>query len=91
MSEQLPESWGASVSLARAILNDRKERRKWLARLTMVPLGMIASGVWWLDDWIWGSPWRVLCWWGGTAVVTVTVMGFALYDALKVLREEKLP
>jgi hypothetical protein len=89
MSEQPPGSWSDSKGLARAILHDRGERRKWLGRIALVPLAMLGIGVWVLDGWIWASPLRVLLWWGGCALATLVVMLFALYDALAVIREER--
>lgn len=82
-------AWGDSTGLARAILRDRAERRKWLTWMTLVPLGMMGIGLWVLDEWIWESPWRVLLWWGGCALATCVVMVFALYDVLAVVREER--
>jgi polyferredoxin len=82
-------SWESSTGLARAILHDRAERRKWLGRVTLVPLSMLALGLWVLDSWIWASPWRVLLWWGSCAVATCMVLLFALYDALAAVREER--
>ncbi|NJM37740.1 MAG: hypothetical protein HC845_07710 [Akkermansiaceae bacterium] len=67
MSKKKPTTWEDSAILARGILNDRVERRKWLLRLLMFPLVMIVIGVWGIHDWIWQSPWRVLLWWGGCA------------------------
>lgn len=90
MNDQKPGPWSDSTGLARAILHDRHERRKWLAWMTLVPLGMMALGIWALDDWIWASAWRVICWWGGCAIATCVVIIFALYDALVVMREERL-
>jgi polyferredoxin len=84
-----PESWSNSTGLARAILHDRDERRKWLFYLVLVPLGLLAIGLWVIDGWIWASPWRVLFWWGGCAIMTLVVLLFALYDALAVVREER--
>ncbi|GAA5116257.1 hypothetical protein JIN84_19305 [Luteolibacter yonseiensis] len=89
MKNKEPGSWDASTGLARAILHDRTERRKWMGRMVLVPLGMLAVGLWVIDAWIWESPWRVLFWWGGCAVATVMVMLFAMYDALAVIREER--
>lgn len=89
MAAKDPDSWNSSTRLARAILHDRAERRKWLGWMTLVPLGMMAVGLWVIGDWIWQSPWRVLFWWGGCAMATVVVMIFALYDALAVVREER--
>ncbi len=89
MSEQPPGSWSDSKGLARAILHDRAERRKWLGRIALVPLAMLGIGLWALDVWIWESPWRVLFWWGGCALATLVVILFALYDALAVVREER--
>lgn len=89
MAHKEPNSWKDSTSLARAILHDRTERRKWLFYMVLVPLGMLAIGLWVIDGWIWASVWRVLLWWGGCAIATVLVMFFALYDSLAVIREEK--
>ena len=89
MKERKPGSWESNTGLACAILRDRAERRKWLMRMTLVPLGMLAVGLWVLDGWIWQSPWRVLCWWGGCALATCAVLAFAVYDALAAVREER--
>lgn len=58
-------------------------------RLTMVPLGMLAVGLWVIEGWIWQSPWHVLIWWGACAAATMAVLIFAVYDALAVIREER--
>ena len=87
--DRKPDSWSASTGLARAILHDRAERRKWLGRMALVPLAMLGIGLWLIDGWIWDSPWRVLLWWGGCALITCVVMLFAVYDALAVIREER--
>lgn len=89
MGEKKQTSWNHGTGLARAILHDRAERRKWLFYLMLVPLGMLAVGLWIIDGWIWASLWRVLIWWGGCAVATLVVMLFAVYDALAVVREER--
>jgi hypothetical protein len=82
-------SWMMSKHLAKAILHDRAQRRKWMARILMVALGLMAAGLWLVDDWLAGNPWRFLCWWGVCAVVTGGAMLFALYDMLMVIREER--
>lgn len=89
MSDNKPKNWNHSTDLARAILHDRTERRKWLARMLVVPVAMLALGLWVLDDWIWQSPWRALAWWGACALATLILVIFALYDALAVIREER--
>jgi hypothetical protein len=81
--------WQDSARLAKAILHDRKLRRRWLARFLMLPLAMMAAGLWLIDGWLAESPWRFLLWWAGCAVATTVVMIFALYDALAVIREER--
>ena len=89
MAGKKPTSWSSSTGLARAILHDRVERRKWLFYLVLVPLGMLAVGLWVIDRWIWQNLWHVLFWWGGCAIATCIVLLFALYDALAVIREER--
>jgi hypothetical protein len=89
MVDRKSGSWSDSKGLARAILRDRAERRKWLGGMVLVPLAMMGLGLWVISDWIWASPWRVLFWWGGCAVATCVVVLFALYDALLAFREER--
>lgn len=89
MGAKNPGSWSNSVGLARAILHDRAERRKWLSYSVLVPLAMLAIGLWVIDSWIWANLWRVLFWWGSCAAATCIVILFALYDALAVIREER--
>jgi uncharacterized protein (DUF983 family) len=75
--------------IARAILHDRASRRKIIARLLMLALGLMAVGLWLVDGLLAKSPWMFLLWWGGCALVTCLVLMFALYDALAVIREER--
>ncbi len=89
MNKKDPNTWNQSTGLARAILHDRTERRKWLFYLILVPLAMMALGLWVIDGWVWGSPWRVLFWWGGCGLMTAVALLFALYEVLAVLREER--
>ncbi|MEO8615458.1 MAG: hypothetical protein ABI600_09975 [Luteolibacter sp.] len=89
MADQEPGSWGNSTDLARAILHNRAERRKWLGRMMMVPVLMLAIGLWGIGAWLAENPLRFLLWWGGCALATCVVMFFALYDALAVIREER--
>lgn len=89
MDELKSGSWSDSKGLARAILHDRAERRKWLGRIVVVPVLMIAIGVWGIEEWVWGSLWRAILWWGGCAIATVVVILFALLDALMGIREER--
>jgi ABC-type antimicrobial peptide transport system permease subunit len=89
MPDRKPDTWTTSTSLARAILYDRAERRRWLGRMTLLPLGMIAVGLWLIDAWLWASPWRAIVWWGACGLATLVVILFAIYDALAVIREER--
>jgi len=89
MAAKDPGSWNSSTGLARAILHDRRERRKWMVGMMMVPVVMLAVGLWRINGWLMESPLRFLLWWGGCALATVVVMIFALYDALAVIREER--
>jgi hypothetical protein len=83
------DSWSDSKLLARAILHDRAARRKWIGRMLMVPLLMLAAGLWLIDEWLMDSAPRFLLWWGVCASATVVVMVFATYDALAAIREER--
>lgn len=89
MASRKQGTWSASNGLARAILYDRNERRKWLGWMILVPLLMMAAGLWLIDDWLWESPLRAVSWWAACALSTLIVLLFSLYDALAVLREER--
>jgi hypothetical protein len=81
--------WANDKAVARGILRDRGLRRRLMFRLLMLALGMMAGGLWVVEDWLGGNPWRFLIWWGACALVTCVVMVFALYDVLAVIREER--
>lgn len=84
-----PDPWKDSTALARAILHDRAQRRKWLGRMMLAPLALVVIGLWGVQDWIWANPWRAIAWWGTCAATTLIVVLFALYDALAAIREER--
>lgn len=81
--------WESSKGLARAILHDRGQRRKWLARWLAVTMGWMVLGLWVLDGWLEENVWRFAVWWGICGVLALVLMIFALYDALAVIREER--
>lgn len=89
MNDHEPSPWGESKGLAQAILRNRAERRKWLTRMVLGLVVMIAIGIWVLDTWIWESVWRAIFWWGGCALGTFVVLIFVAYDALVVTGEER--
>lgn len=82
--------WSDSKLIARAILYERAARRKVIGRLLLLALLLMAAGLWLVADLLAQNPWWFLLWWGGCAMVTCVVMCMALYDALAVLREERL-
>ena len=81
--------WEADKAVALAILSDRGQRRKALAVSLMIALGFIVLGLWVIDGWLEDAAWRFLLWWGACGLVTLWVLLFALYDALKSLQEAK--
>jgi peptidoglycan biosynthesis protein MviN/MurJ (putative lipid II flippase) len=81
--------WELSKGLARAILYDRGERRKWLGRLLMLAVAWMALGLWVLDGWLSKNVVPFLFWWGFCFLLASVLVLFALYDALAVIREER--
>ncbi|MGC4016181.1 MAG: hypothetical protein QM755_16910 [Luteolibacter sp.] len=77
------------LGLARAILHDRPMRRRFLLQLLMMALGMMAIGLWVIEGWLAKHILWFTIWWGCCALLTGSVMIFALYDALAVIREER--
>lgn len=81
--------WRDCKAIARAILHDRAARRKFIGRMLIAALSMMAAGLWLIDGWLTSNPWLFLMWWAACAGLTCVVMLFALYDALAVIREER--
>lgn len=85
----MPGSWEVSKGLAGEILRQRGDRRRMMARLLVLLLGVLGLGLWVINGWLAHSVWRFLIWWGGCALLTCWLLLLALYDALAVVREER--
>ena len=81
--------WESSKGIAKAILYDREQRRRWVLRFLMVTLGWIAVGLWVVDGWLAESPLRFIIWWGICGLMAVILMIFSLYDSVAVVQEER--
>jgi hypothetical protein len=81
--------WEDSKLIARAILHGRTSRRKTIGSILLFALLWIATGLWIIDEWLASKPVWFFLWWAASAVITLVVMLFALYDALAVIREER--
>ena len=81
--------WQADKAVAQAILSDRRLRRRALAISLMVALVLLALGLWVIDAWLEDVLWRFLLWWSGCALVSLWVLLFALFDALKSIQEAR--
>ena len=89
MKKEPPTDWQASKGLARAILHDRRARRRAMGRSVLLLLAVFATGLWGIDGWLKADVWRFVLWWGGCGLLAVFVVMFALYDACAVIREER--
>ena len=85
----MSSDWEADKAVAQAILSNRGLRRKALAVSLIIALGFIVLGLWVIDGWLADAAWRFLLWWGACGLVTLWVLMFALYDALKSVQEAK--
>ena len=85
----MSSDWDADKAVAQAILSNRGLRRKALAVSLIIALGFIVLGLWVIDGWLADAAWRFLLWWGACGLVTLWVLMFALYDALKSVQEAK--
>lgn len=83
-------SWATvCVGLARMILHTREMRRKVLFQLVLVLLVIVCLGAWPLANWLAGSVWLFLIWWGASMFYGVMVILLAIYDMLSVAKEER--
>lgn len=85
----LQQDWQRNEQMARAILGDRRARRRVLAAMLAVALAQVALGLWVIGDWLSQGIWRFLLWWTVCAGMSLMTMLMALYDVLKVIQEEK--
>jgi len=82
-------NWQDSKTLAKAILRDRKQRRKLLANLLFGVLLMMILGLWVIDGWLQETLLYFAGWWLACGLITCGVVLFAIYDMLAVIREER--
>lgn len=79
--------WEMDKAAAAALLADRGRRRRALGACALGLLGMLAVGLWGIDEWLARSVMRFAVYWGGCGLWCLFVMLFALFDALAVIRE----
>jgi peptidoglycan biosynthesis protein MviN/MurJ (putative lipid II flippase) len=84
-----PSDWQSSKGLAKGMLHDRTTRRKLMARSLALLLAVFAIGLWGIDEWLAADLWRFIIWWGGCGFLALFVVVFALYDVMRVIREER--
>jgi hypothetical protein len=89
MSDQPPSDWQASKGLAKSILHDRAARRKAMGRSVALLLAVFAIGLWGIDEWLAANLWRFIIWWTVCGFLAIFVVLFALYDVMRVIREER--
>ncbi|MEK7954258.1 hypothetical protein [Luteolibacter soli] len=88
MSDQ-PSDWQSSKGLAKSMLHDRPTRRKLMARSLALLLAVFAIGLWGIPGWLAADLWRFIIWWGACGFLAIFVVVFALYDVMRVIREER--
>lgn len=76
------------VAISRGILHDREERRRFMGKFTLFLLGYFAFGLWAIDGWLEKSILRMSLYWLVCGIMAVMLMLFAMYDALRAMREE---
>lgn len=84
-----PSDWQSSKGIAKGILHDRTLRRKAMARSLALLLAVFAIGLWAIPGWLQENLWRFVIWWGGCGLLAIFVVLFALYDVMRVIREER--
>lgn len=88
-NDRKASSWAVSKGLAGEILRHRGDRRRFMARVLMLVLALLAGGLWVIDGWLTANVWRFLLWWGACAALTGFLLLLACYDLLAVIREER--
>ena len=83
------DTLGTVRAVTLGILHDRTQRRKFVIQLIILLLSMVIIGHWPLSAWLADGLLRFIIWWGFVAFLTVWILLFAIYDALRVVREER--
>lgn len=81
--------WELSKALAKAILYDRGQRRKWLGRWLLLTVAWMAVGLWVVDGLLSKNALMFVLWWAFCFFLACVLVMFALYDVLAVMREER--
>lgn len=76
------------LMLAKGILDDRSLRRKMMTQLVIFLLVLVAVGTWLVDDWLRDGVIRFVIFWGVVGIYVLFIMLMAVYDILKVMRDE---
>lgn len=76
------------LMLAKGILDDRSLRRKMMTQLVIFLLVLVAVGTWLVDDWLRDGVIRFVIFWGVVGIYALFIMLMAVYDILKVMRDE---
>ena len=84
-----PSDWESSKGIAKAILRDRKSRRRWMGRWLLFTLVWMATGLWVINGWLGQEVIRFVIWWLFCGFLAVGLMLFAMYDSVSVVREER--
>lgn len=89
MTRKRGSQWAINKGIAQAILSDRSQRRNALGGFALTMLGMLAFGLWGIEDWLKDSILRFTLYWGACGLLCLFVMLFALFDMLATLKEER--
>ena len=76
------------LMLAKGILHDRSLRRKMMSQLVIFLLVLVAIGSWVIDDWLRDGVVRFAFFWGVVGLYVLFLILMAVYDMLKVMRDE---
>lgn len=75
-------------SLAKGILDDRVQRRSMVTQLLIIVLILVALGNWVITDWLSDGVIRFVVFWGLVTLLVLFILLMAVYDLLKVMRDE---
>ena len=89
MKKDSTNPWEIDKARAAGILRDRRQRRKYLGAFALVMLGLMALGLWGLDEWLSESVMRFAIYWLVSGAWCLVVMLFAVLDGLMTIREER--
>ncbi len=88
MSGTQPSRLSVVLAITKVALRTRRLRRQLMFALTVAMMLLVFVGAYPLSGFLLARPWLFIFFWGFSLLLVITVLLLALYDMLRISREE---